>query len=209
MSRSGEIKICYNVAENCHSVAKTVTTCCQNLLYGTSVTKMWHFCSLLWLVDFLSQMENKTAVLPSTIWFQFLQSVELKMWKHIRVPLTKKKKRHYLQKFYLHKLFWHVLQCHWNLELDSKQDFFDAVTMTHNEGCIFQEVKAIFSRLVCENSSSEKLLKNICVAVMTSWSDWNLRPCRTFFKLRNSQKSHGTISELYGGCATVSICFDF
>ncbi len=45
---------------------KIVTTCSQNLLYVTSVTKMWHSCSLLRLVDFLSQMENKTTVLLFT-----------------------------------------------------------------------------------------------------------------------------------------------
>ncbi len=45
---------------------KIVTTCSQHLLYATSVTKMWHFCSLLWLIDFLSSMENKIVVLPFT-----------------------------------------------------------------------------------------------------------------------------------------------
>ncbi len=43
-----------------------ITTRSQNLLYVKSVTKMWHFCSLHWLVGFLSLMENKPAVLPFT-----------------------------------------------------------------------------------------------------------------------------------------------
>ncbi len=75
----------HNVALKCHKVAKLymlpcgkiiyatmwqkiVTTYSHNLLYVTSVTKMWHFCSLLWLVDFLSQREKKTAVLQFTFY---------------------------------------------------------------------------------------------------------------------------------------------
>ncbi len=51
----------HNVALKFHEVAKSlhatmwqkiVTTCSQNSLYVASVTKMWHFCSLLWLVNF-------------------------------------------------------------------------------------------------------------------------------------------------------------
>ncbi len=62
----------HSVASKCHKVVKLympyrgkkiVTTCSQNLLYVSSVIKMWYFRSVLWLVNFLSQMKNKTAVL--------------------------------------------------------------------------------------------------------------------------------------------------
>ncbi len=64
----------HNVALKCHKLAKLharmwqkiVTICSQNSLYVTSVIKMWHFCSLFWSVDFLSQIENRTTVLPFT-----------------------------------------------------------------------------------------------------------------------------------------------
>ncbi len=77
---------------------KIVTTCSQNLRYVTSVTKMWQFCFLPWLVDFLSQMQNKTAVLPFTfcdnlisvfaVWFSQLQTLRFRHFWHLIITKT-------------------------------------------------------------------------------------------------------------------------
>ncbi len=65
-----------------------------------------------------------------------------------------------------------------------------------------------FSRMVCENSSFERLLKNFYNAVTTSWSDWNPNNV----ELSSSGETATNCTRWYLDCmedAPWCQCFDF